>query len=100
MELKKFFKPTLKKVVIFIILVVLLSLTLRLSFGTDTYWYSVSSKAMNPAYDVVDIVFVKNTAFYILSVSDVVIFDRPETRNPLIMRIISLDKNEKTFTTK
>lgn len=100
MELKKFFKPTWKKVIIFILIVVLLSLTLRLSFGTYPYWYAVSSKAMNPAYDVGDIVFVKNTAFDKLSVSDVVIFDSPEMRSPLIMRIISLDKNENTFTTQ
>jgi len=100
MELKNFFKPTWKKIIIFIILVVLLSLTFRLSFGTYPYWSVVSSKAMYPAYNVGDIVFIKNTAFDKLSVSNVVIFDSPETRNPFMMRIISIDKNENTFTTQ
>lgn len=100
MKYKKFLKPTWKKVILFFIIVILLSLTFKLSLGTSPFWYAVSTNAMHPAYNLGDMVFIKKTDFDKLSVSDVVVFDGPENPSLLIMRIISIDENQNTFTTK
>ena len=100
MEVIRFIKPTWKKVGIFFAIVILFSLIFFLIAGTIPFWYAVSSNAMSPAYHYGDMIFVKKVNFNELKNSDVVVYNTPQARGLLIMRIISIDYSNNAFTTK
>lgn len=87
--------------IILVILVVLFSVILRVSFGTHPYWMALVGNSMRPAYSRGDILLIKHIHFHELKNGDVVVYKAyGETIPPLIARIISINYKEETFTTK
>ena len=84
-----FIKPNIKKIIIFIVCVIIFSVALRLTLGTYPFWYNVASNAMHPTYSRGDFIFVKATNFDDISVNDVIIHGVQGVKTPLIMRVIS-----------
>ncbi|MEK6808983.1 MAG: signal peptidase I [Nanoarchaeota archaeon] len=100
MKFNDFIKPNLKKIIIFTVLVILFSLTLKLSFGTYPYWYVVTSNVMIPNFSIGDIVFVQSTNYDKIEVNDVIVHVVQGRKGFLIMRVVSKDAEKRTFITK
>ncbi|MFH1210621.1 MAG: signal peptidase I [archaeon] len=100
MRFTDFIKPNIKKIILFMILVIIFSAALRLTLGTYPFWYNVASNAMHPTYSRGDFVFVKATNFGDIEVNNVIIHEIQGVKTPLIMRVVSKDDEKRTFTTK
>lgn len=96
----KFIKPNWKKIIIFIMLVVILSLSLYLILGRMPFWYAVESKAMEPAYSKGDMIFVSKTNYNNIETGDVVVHSAKGLKYLLIMRVIEKNDINRTYTTK
>ena len=99
MRFVEFIRPTKKKIIIFVLLVVVSSVILRLSLGIYPYWYALNSDAMSPNYVKGDTVFVKSTSFDSLEVEDVIVHSFQEGKPPLIMRIVLKNEDQRTVDT-
>jgi signal peptidase I len=99
MKFAKFIKPTWKKILISIALIIVLSLLLRAATGMwlSSPWYAVSTNSMNPAFQYGDTAILNQANLDKLKVGDVVI--SKSSSGLLLHRIIEIN-NDRTFTTK
>ncbi len=91
-SLSEFIKPSWRKLRIFIILVVILSMSLYLILGRAPFWYAVETEAMEPAYSKGDLIFVSVINYDDIKVNDVVVHSATGHRTLLIMRVV--EKND------
>jgi len=92
MNLKEFFKPTLKKIGITIILsLILLTPLFILNTYPSAYYFVQGSKSMYPTLDVGEIIFVKKEEKY--NPGDIVVF-YGWNKNPIAHRIVAISDGE------
>lgn len=96
---ERFLKPTWQKIIVFLIITAVLSLSLTLLLGRP-FWYIVESNSMSPIYERGDIVFAKSINYDKISIGDVVVHNCGNMKNWVVMRIISKDTEKRTYTTK
>ena len=100
MSLKDFLKPDLKKILIFIALLILILGGLYLILGVYPYWYVYQSNSMSPAINNGDMVFVKSANFDDIENNDVLAFITTSSKMPIIHRVISIDASTMLIGTK
>lgn len=96
----EFIKPTWKKLIIFIIIVAIFSISLYLILGRTPFWYAVETIAMEPAYSKGDLIFISKTNYDNMKIGDVVVHSVKGLKSVLIMRVIEKDDVSRTYTTR
>ncbi|MBU3905203.1 MAG: signal peptidase I [Nanoarchaeota archaeon] len=89
MDIKEFLKPNQNKIIIFIVLLILISVSLVLYSGQYPYMYSINSESMTPELNKGDLVFIKTVEE--ISVGDVIAFTPIGRTYPIVHRVISLE---------
>lgn len=96
-----FLTPSLKKIILTFIVMEVFAILLFSVFGL---FLVQGSGAMEPAYLIGDIVFYKKAAYDEIQVGDVVVhqyaFEHPPRQENIIMRVVSKNEEERTYTTK
>lgn len=98
MDFISFLKPTWKKIGVFLAIVIFVSVTLYLTLGYP-FWYAVTTEAMEPNYSFGDLVVVRKTSFDFIAISEVIVHKMMGS-TPVIMRVESIDIEQRTYTTK
>ena len=98
MKFIDFIKPTWKKIGITLTLIILFSIVIYILLGPFP-WAVIEDQAMHPAINIGSIVFIKETDFNNLNTGDIAVYEA-NLNNPLIMRVISINQESKTFQTK
>lgn len=92
-------KGILKDVIIVAIGVLIIWMGLRVVFGTENPFYVVSSGSMIPELQVFDVLVVQgNDPFESVKIGDVIVFDRPEGQDRVIVHRVAAILNEDPYT--
>lgn len=92
-------KGILKDVIIVVIGVLIIWMGLRVVFGTENPFYVVSSGSMIPELQVFDVLVVQgNDPFESVKIGDVIVFDRPEGQDRVIVHRVAAILNEDPYT--
>ena len=102
MTLLTFLKPTLRKLIIFLVVAVVLSFIIEALFGRPVV---VTGGHMEPNYRTGDLAFFKKVTFDELAVGDVIVHDMEpafeDTKSGgVIMRVVTKDEVKRTYATK
>jgi len=96
-------KGILKDIIIVVVGVLIIWMGLRVVFGTENPFYVVSSGSMVPELQVFDVLVVQgNDPFESVEIGDVIVFNRPEGQDRVIVhRVASITPGDPlTITTK
>src|SRR3989337_2000754 len=92
-------KGILKDIIIVVIGVLIIWMGLRVVFGTENPFYVVSSGSMIPELQVFDVLVVQgNDPFESVKIGDVIVFDRPEGQDRVIVHRVAAILNEDPYT--
>ena len=92
-------KGILKDIIIVVIGVLIIWMGLRVVFGTENPFYVVSSGSMIPELQVFDVLVVQgNDPFESVKIGDVIVFDRPEGQDRVIVHRVAAILNEEPYT--
>src|SRR3990172_6103857 len=84
-------KGILKDIIIVVIGVLIIWMGLRVVFGTENPFYVVSSGSMIPELQVFDVLVVQgNDPFESVKIGDVIVFDRPEGKDRVIVHRVAI----------
>lgn len=96
-------KGILKDIIIVVIGVLIIWMGLRVVFGTENPFYVVSSGSMIPELQVFDVLVVQgNDPFESVKIGDVIVFDRPQGQDRVIVHRVAaiIDEDPLTIRTK
>lgn len=96
-------KSIVKDIIIVAIGIAIIWIGLRVAFGTENPFYVVSSGSMIPNLNVYDVIIVQgNISFDHLKVGDIIVFNRPDGHDRVIVHRIAeiLNKNPLVIRTK
>ena len=96
-------KGILKDIIIVVIGVLIIWMGLRVVFGTENPFYVVSSGSMIPELQVFDVLVVQgNDPFESVKIGDVIVFDRPQGQDRVIVHRVAaiIDEDPRTIRTK
>lgn len=96
-------KGILKDIIIVVIGVLIIWMGLRVVFGTENPFYVVSSGSMIPELQVFDVLVVQgNDPFESVEIGDVIVFDRPQGQDRVIVHRVAaiIDEDPLTIRTK
>ena len=96
-------KAIVKDIIIVAIGIAIIWIGLRVAFGTENPFYVVSSGSMIPNLNVYDVIIVQgNTSFDHLKVGDIIVFNRPDGHDRVIVHRVAeiLNKNPLVVRTK
>jgi len=96
-------KPIIKDIIIVVIGVAIIAMGLRLVSGTDNPFYVVSSGSMVPHLQVYDVLVVNgHVPFDEIEVGDIIVFDRPQGQDRVIVHRVAaiIDEDPYTIRTK
>ncbi len=92
-------KGILKDIIIVVIGVLIIWMGLRVVFGTENPFYVVSSGSMIPELQIFDVLVVQgNDPFESVKIGDVIVFNRPEGQDRVIVSRVAAIINEDPFT--
>ena len=92
-------KGILKDIIIVVIGVLIIWMGLRVVFGTENPFYVVSSGSMIPKLQVFDVLVVQgNDPFESVKIGDVIVFNRPEGHDRVIVHRVAAILNEDPYT--
>ena len=92
-------KGIVKDVIIVAIGVLIIWMGLRVVFGTENPFYVVSSGSMVPELQVFDVLVVQgNDPFETVEVGDVIVFNRPQGQDRVIVHRVAAITSEDPFT--
>jgi signal peptidase len=96
-------KGILKDIIIVVIGVLIIWMGLRVVFGTENPFYVVSSGSMIPELQVFDVLVVQgNDPFESVKIGDVIVFNRPQGQDRVIVHRVAaiIDEDPRTIRTK
>jgi len=96
-------KSIIKDIIIVAIGIAIIWIGLRVAFGTENPFYVVSSGSMVPNLNVFDVIVVQgNVSFDHLKVGDIIVFNRPDGHDRVIVHRVAeiLNKNPLVIRTK
>ena len=96
-------KGIVKDIIIVVIGVLIIWMGLRVVFGTENPFYVVSSGSMIPELQVFDVLVVQgNDPFESVVIGDVIVFDRPQGQDRVIVHRVAaiIDEDPYTIRTK
>jgi len=92
-------KGILKDIFIVVIGVLIIWMGLRVVFGTENPFYVVSSGSMIPELQVFDVLVVQgNDPFESVKIGDVIVFNRPQGQDRVIVHRVAAVLNEDPYT--